>query len=96
MSGISRRNFLKTAAAGSLLAPASLRDALAADEVLKVGVIHQGAIADTGWEYFQAQAWRSLQKEFPDKVKVTVLENITQIQDVRAAVPAALDARTTS
>lgn len=81
MSGISRRDFVKTAAVGSLLAPASLRSALAADEVLKVGVIHQGAIADTGWEYFQAQAWRSLQKQFPDKVKVTVLENITQMQD---------------
>ena len=40
-----------------------LRRALAADEVLKVGVIHQGAIADTGWEYFQAQAWRSLRED---------------------------------
>ena len=40
-----------------------------------------GAISDTGWEYFQAQAWRSLEKTYPGKVKVTVLENITQIQD---------------
>jgi basic membrane protein A and related proteins len=60
MSGTSRRNFVKTAAVGALLLPTSLRSALPADEVLKVGVIHQGAIADTGWEYFQAQAWRSL------------------------------------
>jgi simple sugar transport system substrate-binding protein len=81
MSNISRRNFVMTAAAGSLLAPAGLRTALGADKVLKVGVIHQGAIADTGWEYFQAQAWRSLDKAFPGKVKVTVLENITQTQD---------------
>ena len=31
------------------------------DEVLKVGVIHMGAVADTGWEYYQAQAWRALE-----------------------------------
>src|SRR6185369_15326092 len=78
---ISRRCFIKTAAAGSLAVPAFVRGAAAADEVLKVGVIHQGAIADTGWEYFQAQAWRSLEKTFPGKVKVTVLENIKENQD---------------
>ena len=78
---ISRRSFIKTTAAGSLAMPALLRGAAAADEVLKVGVIHQGAIADTGWEYFQAQAWRSLEKTFPGKVKVTVLENIKENQD---------------
>jgi len=80
MSNISRRRFIKTAAAGSIVAPAGLRSALAADP-LKVGVIHQGAIADTGWEYFQAQAWRSLEKAFPGQVKLTVLENIKENQD---------------
>ena len=78
---ISRRSFIKTTAGGSLAMPGLLRSAAAADEVLKVGVIHQGAIADTGWEYFQAQAWRSLEKTFPGKVKVTVLENIKENQD---------------
>src|SRR5215475_7317160 len=81
MSNISRRSFIKTAAAGSIVAPAGLSSALAADAVLKVGVIHQGAISDTGWEYFQAQAWRSLEKTFPGKLKLTVLENIKENQD---------------
>lgn len=77
----SRRDFLKTAAAGSLIAATGVRPLLAADEVLKVGVIHMGPISDTGWEYFQANAWRALESAFPGKVKVTALENIAQIQD---------------
>jgi simple sugar transport system substrate-binding protein len=81
MAGFSRRQLLKIAAATPFVSGAGLRSALAADEVLKVGVIHQGAISDTGWEYFQAQAWRALEKAYPDKVKVTVLENIAQMQD---------------
>ena len=81
MTAFSRRDFLKTSAAATLALGAGIRPTLAAGEVLKVGVIHMGAISDTGWEYFQANAWRSLEKEFPDQVKVTVLENIAQIQD---------------
>src|SRR5580692_7830613 len=81
MTNISRRHLLKIAAATPFVSGAGLRSALAADEVLKVGVIHQGAISDTGWEYFQAQAWRALEKAYPGKVKVTVLENIAQMQD---------------
>jgi len=80
MLQLNRRNFLKSAAATALLAGTGL-PTLAQGEKLKVGVIHMGAIADTGWEYFQAQAWRALQAEFPDQVEVTVLENIAQIQD---------------
>jgi len=52
------------------------------EEKLKVGVIHMGAISNTGWEYYQAQAWRSLQDKYPDRVEVTVLENVTDIQAV--------------
>ena len=81
MTGFSRRQFLQATAAASLASSAGFRSALAADEVLKVGVIHMGAISDTGWEYFQAQAWRALEAAYPGKVKVTVLENIGQIQD---------------
>jgi simple sugar transport system substrate-binding protein len=81
MAHFSRRQLLKIAAATPLVSGAAFRSALAADEVLKVGVIHQGAISDTGWEYFQAQAWRALEKAYPGKVKVTVLENIAQMQD---------------
>jgi basic membrane protein A and related proteins len=81
MLDFSRRNFLKTAAATSLISAGGIKSLLAADEVLKVGVIHMGAVADTGWEYYQAQAWRALEAAYPGKVKVTVLENISQIQD---------------
>ncbi|NNU81366.1 BMP family ABC transporter substrate-binding protein [Halovulum dunhuangense] len=80
MTKISRRTFVQGTAAGSILAATGM-PVLAATEKLKVGVIHMGAISDTGWEYFQAEAWRALQNEFPDRVEVTVLENITQIQD---------------
>ncbi|MGR3780153.1 MAG: BMP family ABC transporter substrate-binding protein [Albimonas sp.] len=84
MTDLSRRRLLQGAAAAGLaagLSPLAARPVLAAGEKLKVGVIHMGAISDTGWEYFQAEAWRALQEEFPDQVEVTVLENITQIQD---------------
>jgi basic membrane protein A and related proteins len=81
MPAFSRRNFLKSSSAATLAIAAGSKPLFAAEEPLKVGVIHMGAISDTGWEYFQANAWRSLEKEFGDKVKVTVLENIGQIQD---------------
>ncbi|MDM9620590.1 BMP family ABC transporter substrate-binding protein [Rhizobium sp. S96] len=81
MTNFSRRDFLKTSAVASLAMAGGAKPLFAADEVLKVGVIHMGAISDTGWEYFQANAWRALEKAYPDKVKVTVLENIAQVQD---------------
>lgn len=81
MPAFSRRDFLKSTTAATLAIAAGSKPLFAAEEPLKVGVIHMGAISDTGWEYFQANAWRSLEKEFGDKVKVTVLENIAQIQD---------------
>ncbi|MET0969287.1 MAG: BMP family ABC transporter substrate-binding protein [Tardiphaga sp.] len=81
MPSFSRRDFLKTAAATSLASAGGWQPALAADEVLKVGVIHMGAISDTGWEHYQAEAWHALEKAYPGKVKVTMLENISQIQD---------------
>jgi basic membrane protein A and related proteins len=81
MPNFSRRQLLKIGAVAPFVSSAGLQSAFAADEVLKVGVIHQGAISDTGWEYFQAQAWRALQKAYPEKVKVNVLENVAQMQD---------------
>jgi simple sugar transport system substrate-binding protein len=82
MYDVSRRKFVKGAAAGSLLAAAGgVPSLLAADEVLKVGIIHQGAISDTGWEYFQAAARKALEAAYPDRVETTVIENIQQNQD---------------
>ena len=82
MYDISRRRFVKGAAASAALSAAGgARSLLAANEVLKVGIIHQGAISDTGWEYFQAKARKALEAAYPDKVKTTVIENIQQNQD---------------
>lgn len=50
MQGFSRRTFLKTSTAATLGLAAGAPTLLAAEEPLKVGVIHMGAISDTGWE----------------------------------------------
>lgn len=82
MHEISRRTFVKGAAAGTVAAAVGgMPSLLAADEVLKVGIIHQGAISDTGWEFFQANARKALEAAYPDRVKTTVIENIQQNQD---------------
>ncbi len=79
---LSRRRFLGGVAAGSVLAASSgLPRLAAADEVLKVGIIHQGAISDTGWEYYQAAARLALEAAYPGRVETTVIENILQNQD---------------
>lgn len=80
MPTINRRRLLQGSAAATLLAGNGL-PALATGTPLKVGVIHMGAISDTGWEYYQAEAWRALKAEFGDQVELTVLENIAQMQD---------------
>lgn len=80
MTTINRRRLLQGSAAATLVAGSGL-PALAAGGRLKVGVIHMGAISDTGWEHYQAEGWRALEAEFPDQVELTVLENIAQMQD---------------
>jgi basic membrane protein A and related proteins len=81
MSNVTRRSFLQGTAAGLAAISAGSRGALAQDGVLKVGVVHQGPISDTGWEFFQARAWRAMEAAFPGKVKVTALDNVQQAQD---------------
>lgn len=81
MTDITRRRLLGGIAATSLWSGLGF-PLVRADEKLKVGVIHMGAISNTGWEYYQAQAWRALQEKYPNKVEVTVLENVTDIQSV--------------
>lgn len=76
-----RRGFLQHAAAGLALTAGGSKTLLAEDAVLKVGVVHQGPISDTGWEFFQARAWRAMEAAFPGRVKVTVLDNVQQAQD---------------
>jgi simple sugar transport system substrate-binding protein len=81
MSHISRRNFLKRSAVGVAAVSVGAPDLFAQQAVLKIGVVHQGPISDTGWEYFQARAWRAVEAAFPGKVKVTALDNVREAQD---------------
>jgi simple sugar transport system substrate-binding protein len=79
MFSMTRRNFLLSSAAGASIGFGP--KAFAEDAVLKVGVVHQGPIAELGWEAFHARAWRGLEAKFGGKVKVTVLDNVQQAQD---------------
>jgi basic membrane protein A and related proteins len=81
MYEFTRRGFLQRTAAGLAATSVGSRSLLAQDGVLKVGVVHQGPISDTGWELFQARAWRAVEAAFPGKVKVTALDNVAQAQD---------------
>jgi len=81
MSNLTRRNLLQLSAAGLATSVGGTTNLLAQDGVLKVGVVHQGPISDTGWEFFQARAWRAMEAAFPGKVKATVLDNVLQAQD---------------
>ena len=81
MFSITRRNFLLSSAAGATVGFGPTLKAFAQDPVLKVGVVHQGPIADLGWEAFHARAWRALEANSGGKIKVTVLDNVQQAQD---------------
>lgn len=82
MSGFSRRRFLQSSALAAMsLGFNRMSAALAASDVLKIGVVHQGPIADLGWEAFHARAWHAMEAEFGDRIKVTVLDNVMQAQD---------------
>src|SRR6516164_6625135 len=81
MSNLTRRNLLQLSTAGLAASLGATADLLAQDSVLKVGVVHQGPISDTGWESFHERAWRAMEAAFPGKVKATVLDNVLQAQD---------------
>jgi simple sugar transport system substrate-binding protein len=81
MPYLTRRDLLRTSATGFAATIGGATNLLAQDAVLKVGVVHQGPISDTGWEFFQARAWRAMEAAFPGKVKATVLDNVQQAQD---------------
>jgi basic membrane protein A and related proteins len=81
MTYSTRRGFLQASAAGVAIAVSAAERLYAADDVLKVGVVHQGPIADTGWEFFHARATKDMEAAFPGKVKATVLDNVQTAQD---------------
>ncbi len=76
MTLLTRRNFVKTAAAGLAL-PALGRSAFAA-EPLKVGFVYLGAIGDYGWTWSHEQGRKELLKALKGQVVADYVENVKE------------------
>src|SRR5277367_3855766 len=76
MSMITRRNLMKTAAAGLTL-PALARSGLAA-EPLKVGFVYLGAIGDYGWTWSHEQGRKALADALKGQVVADYVENVKE------------------
>ena len=77
MTVVTRRDFLKTAAAstaGLAIAGASLGDVLAAP--LMIGVLIPGSKSDKGWMESGYDGMRAAEKRHGDKVKISFIENV--------------------
>ena len=76
-----RRSFINTslAATTAMTLPASA--VLAADEVLKIGVVLPSPAADVGWSHTLLEGINTVKEAYGDKVAVTVLENIAEGPD---------------
>ncbi len=81
MLKFSRREFLAGSAAAGAAATVGMGPVFAQDSPLKVGVVHQGAISDVGWEGHHVRAWKALEAALGDKVEVKALDNVQQAQD---------------
>ena len=81
MFDLTRRSFLRNAAIAGVSAAAGGITAARADTPMKVGVVVQGAIGDTGWNSFHDRAWKAMEAALPGRLKATVLDNINQPQD---------------
>jgi basic membrane protein A len=78
---ISRRSFLKhSSSLGVAIAGGGMLAAHAADEVLKVAVVHVTPIGDIGWAKQHALAAEAIGRALPN-AKVTSLENVFDPQD---------------
>ena len=86
MSTITRRNLIKTAAAGLTL-PALARSGFAA-EPLKVGFVYLGAIGDYGWTWSHEQGRKALEQALKGKVVTNYVENV---KEDASAVPVMKD-----
>ena len=71
---ITRRNLMKTAAAGLAL-PALSRSGFAA-EPLKVGFVYLGAIGDYGWTWSHEQGRKALDAALKGQVVTSYVENV--------------------
>jgi len=76
MSLVTRRNFIKTAAAGLAL-PALGRSAFAA-EPLKVGFVYPGAIGDFGWSWAHEKGRKALLDALKGQVVADYVENVKE------------------
>ncbi len=76
MSMITRRNLMKTAAAGLTL-PALARSGFAA-EPLKVGFVYLGAIGDYGWTWSHEQGRKALADALKGQVVADYVENVKE------------------
>ena len=76
MSLITRRNFIKTAAAGLAL-PALGRGAFAA-EPLKVGFVYLGSIGDWGWTWSHEQGRKAMVNALKGQVVADYVENVKE------------------
>jgi basic membrane protein A and related proteins len=73
---ITRRNLMKTAAAGLTL-PALARSGFAA-EPLKVGFVYLGAIGDYGWTWSHEQGRKALDAALKGQVVTSYVENVKE------------------
>ena len=76
MTLVTRRNFMKTAAAGLVL-PALGRNAFAA-EPLKVGFVYLGAIGDYGWTWSHEQGRKQMLSALKGQVLADYVENVKE------------------
>src|SRR5271165_3454531 len=76
VSFVTRRNFVKGAAAG-LAAPALLRGARAA-EPLKVGYIYLGPIGDYGWTWAHEKGRKAMVDALKGQVVTSYVENVKE------------------
>jgi basic membrane protein A and related proteins len=77
VSFLTRRNFLKTTAAGLAAAPVLGRNALAA-EPLKVGLIYLGPIGDFGWTWAHEKGRKAMVDALKGQVVADYVENVKE------------------
>jgi basic membrane protein A and related proteins len=81
---LTRRNFIKTAAAASTL-PLMGRAAFA-DEPLKVGYIYLGPVGDFGWTWAHEKGRKAMVDHFGGKVVADYVENVAEDQSATPVI----------
>ncbi len=81
---VNRRTILRAAAAGAALP--WLGRAAWADGPLNIGMVYLSPPGDFGWTYAHDQGKKLLEKEFGDKVKISVVENVAEGPDAERVI----------